>query len=445
MKFCSSDNYSFKKISISLTIIMVTLFLIMIPIPRVDRHLIGCDGPYYYSYMRSFILDGDFNIDNDINLYNSRMPVGDPSRRPTDIYYFSIGPGLLWSPFFVVGHLLNLAVNGLEIPIKTDGYSYIEEAFVCISSILYSLLGLVLIFKLLKQYCSKGIAFFSSLVLYFGTPAFYYALFEPSMSHSLELFTTSLLLYLLIGAKGEKRNWFAIGITMGLVTIVRWQNIIFGLACLLVLYKDTVTEKNKKAATKIFLKKCFIACFGFLPIVFSQMYFWKLTLGSYFLIPQGNGFLNFVNPHILGVLFSTKNGLYLWSPVTLGVFGLYYLKDKKLASILFAIFLIDVYVCSTVQDWWGGAGFGPRRLIGNVPIFALGLALILQRIMESNIKVRFFKVVVIMFVLWTMAFMVQFRMGLIPMNSYLTFDQVVTDKLLLPIKASYIIKNKIGI
>ena len=59
------------------------------------------------------------------------------------------------------------------------------------------------------------------------------------------------------------------------------------------------------------------------------------------------------------------------------LFAVYKTNNKQkilFFTTLLVIFLIQVYLDSSVSDWWGGDAFGQRRLISSFPLFAFGLA-----------------------------------------------------------------------
>jgi hypothetical protein len=116
------------------------------------------------------------------------------------------------------------------------------------------------------------------------------------------------------------------------------------------------------------------------PLLLSNAYLY----GSMFAIPQGGDFFNPLQPEFYGVLFSGRNGLFSHHPVlVLGVLGIllalinYRTEKESLYRVvmpLVLIFIVQLYVNSTVGDWWAGHAFGQRRLISSFLLFAFGFA-----------------------------------------------------------------------
>jgi hypothetical protein len=121
------------------------------------------------------------------------------------------------------------------------------------------------------------------------------------------------------------------------------------------------------------------AALAFLP----QAYAWKVSCGSWFTIPQGEGFLHWGRPAVARVLFSPRHGLFSWSPaLILGAVGfpLFARTERLLGWSLLAVFALQLYLNSIADDWWAGTGFGARRFDNCLPLFGLGLAALYDRI-----------------------------------------------------------------
>jgi hypothetical protein len=111
---------------------------------------------------------------------------------------------------------------------------------------------------------------------------------------------------------------------------------------------------------------------GFLP----QIIAWQALYGNPLAFPYLGRGEGFSFPHILGVLFTPQNGLFLWTPVTLlGLIGLFWFR--KLYAI---IFLGQLLIVSSWSTWWQGASYSGRMFVGMLPLLAFGIAKILSRI-----------------------------------------------------------------
>jgi hypothetical protein len=410
----------------TLIVLLFVFQLALLPAPRSDGHLLSSDGRCYYAYMRSLLLDGDLDLTNDIALYNARVPAGNEA--PVDAWYvFSVGPGLLWSPFFLVGHGIARLAAAVGMSSNPDGFGFIEEACVQLASVGYAALGLVLLVGVVRRLVPRGVPPAAVAGTFLVSPALYYSIFEPTMSHTLELFSVSLFLWLLYGRPArENRDYFLLGVAAALVFLVRWQNIVLWvvaapLALGLPPFGRRATARNALTAIA-----------GAAPVMFLQLLFWKAVFGNFITVPQGAGFMAPAEPHLLEVLFSTRHGLLSWHPaLALGIAGLAWLRPRALAWSFAIAFALDLYVCSIAGDWWGGDAFGMRRLTGALPLLMLGVAAVIASPHPSR-RPAWVLGAVALLAAWNVAFMVQYRLGFIHPGDPLTFREMFIDKLTLP-------------
>ena len=101
------------------------------------------DGFYYFAYLRSLAFDHDVNFLNDYKM----LGLGDktylftPTRTGHAESAWTIGPAIVWSPFFAAGHVAAVRLHGSGVDVATDGTSYPYRQAVCVASLFYGLLG----------------------------------------------------------------------------------------------------------------------------------------------------------------------------------------------------------------------------------------------------------------------------------------------------------------
>ncbi len=108
-----------------------------------------------------------------------------------------------------------------------------------------------------------------------------------------------------------------------------------------------------------------------------QVTAWRLLHGPGFLELVRNANLVGGEPQILALLFSARHGLFTWTPVFLLAVAGWLLglrRDARLFGLALAGFVLAVLANASMQDWWWSDAFGQRRLLGLIPLFALGLA-----------------------------------------------------------------------
>lgn len=405
----------------------VILQLLLLPVPRADQHLLSSDGAYYFAYLRSFMLDFDLNLANEIALYNA--PISDPAhqmRLSHITYAYAIGSALLWLPFFLLAQILIILLNILGGAFPTHGYTFIHEFAVTVGSLVYGCLGFYCSAELIKKYFpqSAAWAFWGYLG---GSSVIYYFVFEPTMSHLNSLGVCALFLWA-IELKDTQamssRRALTLGLLTGTMFLVRWQNLVFALA-LLRLWPE-FSELTKKQG----LQRLVLFGLGSGVLCSLQFLFWKATHGRYFLIPQGAGFVDWWHPRFWDILFTTQHGLVSWTPISgLALLGacIWAVRTRQHMAWWTVLFLgLNIYInAAVVGDIGGGAAFGMRRFINCFPLLGLGLAAMFS---WQGFRPAWKALTVGALLCWNGLFMVQYRLGFIDPIAPLSWHEMTLGK-----------------
>lgn len=417
------------KLLVALFILSLAAFLATIPLPRSDGMLIGSDGIGYYAYVRSIGIDHDIDFANE---YQRLYPAVDLSQLKTSTgltaNHFAVGPAILWLPFFIVAHLISLALQSLGFSVTTDGYSYTYQAAVCIGSVFYGFFGMMLMHRTTRRLFADT-ALVACVLLLLATNYIYYLIVEPSMSHMCSLFATSLMMYIWITTRptGRLRECFAIGLAGGLIGLVRLPDITLLLMPLLdfMFLRASIFEKGKRIVAVVA---------GFFSVFWIQMLVWNTLNGNQLLSGypvKGEQGFSWFSPHLLEVLASTQHGLFTWHPILLFAFiGLVLLNriDRWLSALLLLGFFSQAYL---IASWWGwtqGDSFGGRMFVASLPIFVIGLALFLRQVaMKKNLAYLSLAGGGVL-VLWNALFLIQYRMGYISASGPYSIRELTVGK-----------------
>ncbi|NCO12105.1 MAG: hypothetical protein COZ34_00860 [Candidatus Pacebacteria bacterium CG_4_10_14_3_um_filter_34_15] len=362
------------------------------------------DSLYYYAYTKSIVLDHDIDFKNEAYRDFGGFPNEPETSEVTGkiINKFSPGTSILWIPGFVLGHSTSKVLEWAGIINVADGYNFVTQYFVAISTILFSTLGLFFVYKTVKLFFNKNIAFLTVLFLYLTTQMFYYTSIDPLNSHSASFMLSSIFLYLLaIFSKTKNLSWqrvITLGFLGGAITLVRNQDIVLLIpVSIYILTKNG--DKLKKDRLMEMLNRA-ILFWGSIFLVLSIQLFVTLNLygmiGSPYII--GGEELSWFNPDFIRVLFSFGNGLFTFAPILIiAIFGLgLALKGasksqrqvalfKHLSLISIIAFFLQLYVVAS----WGreiiGGPYGSRMFISVLPYLSLGLAIIFERY-KNNVK-----------------------------------------------------------
>jgi hypothetical protein len=416
--------------------VCVIVFLVTIPLPRVDNLLIGSDGILYYHYVRSLVIDGDLDFTNEYVYFEGPDGVPDPTPAGLPPNRISIGMGIVWLPFFLVAHVVAWTFG-----LATDGYGCLYQAAVCLGSMAYGFVGLLMAYRLCRQYAGPAVSVVAVTLTWFGSNVIYYMVAEPSMSHMASLGAVGSLLawWRLSRRRDSALYWAVLGALGGLATLIRPQNALFMALPALQWLTEGVRGWRSRHRRRLLAHVGRGALMGAAAVlVFSvQLWAWSTIYGSVFESGYAYGDQqNFywLSPKVLQVLFSLYHGFFTWHPIYLvGAVGLWWIarEDRAYALLLAVAFALQVYAVAAWRVWWQADAFGGRMLISTAPIFALGLAQVVRRLRQAN----WLWVVVpgLAILAWNLVFLVQYRFGFIPMGEPITYRQLVWDKFTLPV------------
>ncbi|MBN2209051.1 MAG: glycosyltransferase family 39 protein [Candidatus Coatesbacteria bacterium] len=340
------------------------------------------DGQNYYIYLRSLVFDGDLDLRNDYEMF----PRDDPliahicvnAKGPAP-NVFSIGPAIIWSPFFLVARLISIGMPPEYVGNLNQGKGEPYYTAICLASLIASFIGIIATYRLVRERLGSGPALLSTLSIWLAGSAIYYQVFEPFMSHALSIFAVSVFVLKAASVRQFQKHsdWVVLGLLAGLMSLVRWQDVIFAIIPAILLLLDWLAPERGRTGSRPPVTGIVISTAAAFAAFLPQMIAWKIIYGKFLTIPQTGGFIDPTRPHILDVLFSTRGGLFLWTPVALlGVIGLLRAASKRdrLALAMLPVFLLQVYLNASIMDWWGGEAFGARRFVCLFPILAYGLA-----------------------------------------------------------------------
>lgn len=310
------------------------------------------DGIYYYSYLRSMVVDHDINFQNEYAHFGISQPTT-PTGFLSNVY--AIGPALFWLPFYLPFHFL----------IKGNGYEFSYQLLIGFINVGYAISGLVLLYRLLTKFFYEKISTLAMIGIALSTNLFFYGSLDTVNSHAITFF----LAVSIISRVVERRETFITGILIGLLSLVRSQEAIF----LLLFFFTYPLFDILKAGVGTLV--------GFIP----QFLTWQILYGTFIKSPYLDPYhyFDFLHPHLLDVLFSPNNGLLLWTPIIgIALIGLFLSSfPKQLKRIPFSLLLFtECYLIASWSFWWQGASYSGRMFISVLPILAFGLTAILKKL-----------------------------------------------------------------
>ncbi|MBI2140929.1 glycosyltransferase family 39 protein [Candidatus Woesearchaeota archaeon] len=373
-------------------VFLVPVAVIMILHYMVTGFVVYNDGRGYYSYLRSMVIDKDINFTNEWTYYNTTYSKFSAIQRVENIpsvktkkgyleNIYLIGNAIMWAPFFLAAHALALLLNIAGLHVRADGFGFLYEAGIGIASLVYGLLGALLIYKLCRKWFEKKTALLATVAVWYGTAFFWYQSIEPSMSHINSMLTVTLFVYIWYTTLGlgkrTKLQWLLLGVLLGLVYLIRQQDALIGFLPGLELLKSLAGKLSFANLRKTVINSGLLGI-GFLGMIFPQMLLWKEMYGSYIVNTYASSvkynFYQWTAPQLLPLLLSTEAGLWRVPLLPLSMVGLFlFAKRIKGAAWYFLVPVAAQLLLTTSWSAWLN-GYGLRFLLGMSVFFALGTA-----------------------------------------------------------------------
>jgi hypothetical protein len=357
------------------------------------------DATFYYAYARSVVFDGDLQIENDLQLsYPTTAPDFAAKRMDQDKLEtgrvaspFALGSSLIWMPWLAVlrlaaeiGQLFGVVPEGIS------GYEWYFTAGLATLSMLLGWLSHWIGYRIARVENGRFAALAAALTVLFASPLIYYQYREPLYSHATSAFVTGLVTltwWRTYRTLPGSRQGVLLGGLIGLAALVRWQHLVYLALPAVSTAWWGFSSAGEERRAKLWPAVRYMLFVGAaaLALLSIQLVQWRVFYGTWLTVPQGSAYVDWGAPFWQPVLFSTFRGILPWMPlIPLAVIGLVLMARRKpgLVIPLLLVLLLETYVNSSTRDWFGGAGFGPRRYTSELVILILGYAGLLQAIPE---------------------------------------------------------------
>lgn len=428
----------------------VLLVVFLASLPLVNPWIRG-DGVGYYAYVRALIVDHNLNFERDWREANPSFSAGrvDASGhlRP-DQYtptghvgnHFSIGPAILWAPFFATAHGLVLTLDHLGADIPADGFSRPYRFAVGLATAFYGFLALWLGFDLARRYVDQQWALLATLGIWFASNLPVYMYFNPTWSHAPSAFSVALFLWYWDRTRSPRTwaAWAVLGLLAGLM-----MNVYYPTAVLLLLpfiesvlglwaLRGTIANGRFGRLLGQDILFAVVAAAALLPTFITK----KIIYGSFFNLGYGERWY-WNSPAFFRVCFSAEHGLFSWTPILIpAVIGLLFISrsNRLLGLGAFASFLAYLYLIGCYQDWAGISSFGNRFFVSLTPIFVLGLAGTLQRVANwcrgARVTSAGSYAAVALLVVWNLGFIFQWGIHLVPPRGPISWKRMAYNQVM---------------
>ena len=372
-----------------LIILFSGILLAFIVSLKSDGGMMYGDALGYYTYLPAAIIHKNLDeVDQLADLPNLEKGIArgiknfktayPQNEKGNTIVQYSYGVAAVNSPAFFFIHLLDNIQSK-----EATGFEKRYQTCMQFINVFYLFLGLFFCFKAMCFYYDPIKAFVASILLLIGTNLFWFGFIQFGMAHIPLFMLISLLLYLSIqqSHKCQNRRLMAMAFVLGLITIIRPTDIIFGLIPLVYIIKECSRNQSYKSRFISNLKVAIpLGIIVFLIPIIPQMLYWKALTGEYVYYSYASHGFNWTNPQILKGLFGAKNGWFVYSPLMLlAIIPFFFKQMQKEIRILFFILLpLYMYIVYSWFNYYYINGFGSRPMIHVYAIMVFGIASLLS-------------------------------------------------------------------
>ncbi|MGH7180082.1 MAG: hypothetical protein ACREJC_22080, partial [Tepidisphaeraceae bacterium] len=358
------------------------------------------DSRWYYVQLVSPVVDGDLDFSNQMRMHwgtefephrlENKTPRGYVNPR------YTLGFASSLAPSFLAAHAVATAVHALT-PVwffEPNGYTPLYQILNAAMVFLYVWGMMVLLDWIAQRYLrADPLAIASGIILIvLGSQFSYHYVRVPFAIHVVSLFwvTAVVALSMWMGELAERRvlrllDVFALAFVASMAIECRPTNVVILPFLIYVAVKLLRNGMWRRMAALVP-----IAVAGCLPILL-QMWFWHRLFGSWitFAYDPGERFY-WSEPRLWQTLFSSRKGLYFWSPIlvlaTIGCVARM-LKGGWRSPLLICSslsFLLLWYLNSAWYEWWFGGSFGARAFLEGMVILFFGMIFFVEIILRSR-------------------------------------------------------------
>ena len=398
------------------------------------------DGNGYYAWLRSPLLDGDVDFTNEYQRADPLFRTGfvTPDGRPTPEMttvtgkvenQWSVGPAILWLPFFAAAHLL--ALMGAGTP---DGYSAVYLWSVAIGTAIYGFVSLLLGIALARAFGAGrwAVPAAAAVLAASSLPVYIYLL--PFHVHALAAFASGLFFWWGVTrvTAWMPRQWLIWGAAAGLMVVVYYVHVV-----LLVVVAWRLLQPGRTHD-----KALALGAFAAGAVPFAAIHLWsRHALYGSFQTGYRDEFF-WLSPRLLATAFSTDHGLFLWTPLLLlALAGLVAIArgDARARGLLLAWALL-FYVIASFQNWHGQSSFGNRFFVSLTAVFVPGVAMAMAWL---GARRRYLPALVaVVLAAWNAGFVFQWGLNIVPNRGPVDFRAVAWNQVtVVPARAGTVIRR----
>lgn len=347
------------------------------------ERVIAWDVVSYYAYLPATFIEHDLTL-----AFTDHEHVGiywpETLADGRKVMKTSMGVSMMYCPFFLTAHLV-ASLTGYP----ADGFSVPYAFALQFAGLFYAVLGLLLLRLILRRHFAEWVTAVTLLIIGLCTNLYWYSLYEAPMSHAFSfcLFALFALLTELWHERPTVWRSVAIGLTLGLISLIRPTNVLVGVYFLV--YGCVFCGRS---TLRPYITSLPVMAVAALLVWVPQMVYWQMNTGHLFYYSYGSSERFFFGePKVVEGLFSFRKGWLVYTPVMLfALAGFVPLWRRSRAQFWgISVFLVlNLYVVFSWWCWWYGGSCGMRALIESYALLAIPLAAWIEWVGSRKLVLR---------------------------------------------------------
>lgn len=409
-----------------------------------DGSILRSDGIAYFMYARSIVLDRDTDLTPEYPEVLARFPGSNPVTSSLLLYShrvpetgkvvvpWPIGAGVVMAPFYAIGYAAEYVLAAVQHR-PPDAYGVLPQYFFGLGSVLFGILAFWTALACCARLTNLQGATLATVSALLAGPAVFYIFFSPTMSHAVSLGLVGLVTWLWLRCwQDGSRRLFWLGLLIGTIACIRYQNAVFGLMVLALVARDARRFGLGKG-----LRESAVAGAGMLiPVSLQAAHYVAMNGASpgyradgEFMVLNHIG-INLTSPQISAVLFACNKGAFYWAPVmAVGFAGLVYAAwHHGWARVALATCVADVMLISFLRHYGDtfdlGVSFGMRYLTECSVAVAMGVAALIGKTPSPTARYSWIALGALLSV-WNLLLIMAYVLT-IPRSGCVTFPQMAS-------------------